>query len=225
MAFRPHDSRNFLRPFVAKCPAIALLDAGRFFFHDSRKNWCPASTVHEQHFSDILAKFRHFAEFSPISFCEKNGKEPRKRTEKNRHALCRFFLRLLDAIFLPVTVGFYRRWTQRWTLDAVSIPGRPATVKSVQRPAIDKRNPDVSAIAGHFLTNGRKIIRLLWGLLSRTTSEIWQGICTKSSSRCSPCSFFSIWSILKINGCHFSTTTTTTTTTTNAHIIFYFLKG
>ena len=48
-------------------------------------------------------------------------------------------------------------------MDAVSIHGYPPTVKSVQRPAIEqrnldvsKRNPDASAIAGYFLTNGRK---------------------------------------------------------------------
>ena len=50
-------------------------------------------------------------------------------------------------------------------MDAVSIRGRPPTVKSVQRPAIEQKNPDVTLIAGHFSTNGREIFRLSRGLI------------------------------------------------------------
>ena len=45
-------------------------------------------------------------------------------------------------------------------MGALDFAGRPAKVKSVQRPAKDKRNPDVVSFAGRFLTSGRKIFPL-----------------------------------------------------------------
>ena len=63
-------------------------------------------------------------------------------------------------------------------LGAVNIPGRPGMFKSAQRPANDKRNPDVSAFAGRFLHQMGAKYSGYRGVLN-TTVRLWQ----KFSSR------------------------------------------
>ena len=57
-------------------------------------------------------------------------------------------------------------------MGVLDFAGHPAKVKSAQRPAKDKRNPDVVSIYGRFSTGGRKIFRLSWG---HTTSTFYGG--------------------------------------------------
>ena len=55
---------EYFASICQKMSSNAIAGRWTLFFHDSQKNWCPASTVHEQHFSGRRAcKFRHFYEY------------------------------------------------------------------------------------------------------------------------------------------------------------------